>query len=201
MQGSLQRQPQIKILPAFGVNQRLRLREADIDEVVKTVQGVLPQHVDGGLDVTITLLEKNLKIMADMALMKEALTHLVRSAMDAMPGNDKFSLTINQANSEIESLLNGDDSIIGACAFISLAGGGTDVGIDEKIKERIFEPFFTTKTDGNGLGLAIAYRIIKQHRGSGRIKAESQVGQGTEVNIYLPLTKSEIVNMMSIPAG
>jgi two-component system cell cycle sensor histidine kinase/response regulator CckA len=201
MQGSLQRQPQIKILPAFGVNQRLRLREADIDEVVKTVQGVLPQHVDGDIDVTITLLEKNLKIMADMALMKEALTHLVRSAMDAMPGNDKFSLTINQANSEIESLLNGDDSIIGACAFISLAGGGTDVGIDEKIKEKIFEPFFTTKTDGNGLGLAIAYRIIKQHRGSGRIKAESQVGQGTEVNIYLPLTKSEIVNMMSIPAG
>jgi two-component system cell cycle sensor histidine kinase/response regulator CckA len=201
MQGSLQRQPQIKILPAFGVNQRLRLREADIDEVVKTVQGVLPQHVDGDIDVTITLLEKNLKIMADMALMKEALTHLVRSAMDAMPGNGKFSLTINQANSEIESLLNGDDSIIGACAFISLAGGGTDVGIDEKIKEKIFEPFFTTKTDGNGLGLAIAYRIIKQHRGSGRIKAESQVGQGTEVNIYLPLTKSEIVNMMSIPAG
>jgi two-component system cell cycle sensor histidine kinase/response regulator CckA len=201
MQGSLQRQPQIKILPAFGVNQRLRLREADIDEVVKTVQGVLPQHVDGDIDVTITLLEKNLKIMADMALMKEALTHLVRSAMDAMPGNGKFSLTINQANSEIESLLNGDDSIIGACAFISLAGGGTDVGIDEKIKEKIFEPFFTTKTDGNGLGLAIAYRIIKRHRGSGRIKAESQVGQGTEVNIYLPLTKSEIVNMMSIPAG
>jgi nitrogen fixation/metabolism regulation signal transduction histidine kinase len=132
MQGSLQRQPQIKILPAFGVNQRLRLREADIDEVVKTVQGVLPQHVDGDIDVTITLLEKNLKIMADMALMKEALTHLVRSAMDAMPGNDKFSLTINQANSEIESLLNGDDSIIGACAFISLAGGGTDVGIDKE---------------------------------------------------------------------
>ena len=200
MQGSLQKQPQIKILPAFSVNERLRLREADIDEVVKTVQGVLPQHVDGDIDVTITLLEKNLKIMADMALMKEALTDLVRNAMDAMPGYGKFSLTINQVNFEIESLLNADDPIIGACDFISLAGGGTDVRVDEKIKEKIFEPFFTTKTAGNGLGLAIAYRIIKQHR-DGRIKAESRVGQGTEVNIYLPLTKLEIVNMMSIPAG
>jgi signal transduction histidine kinase len=200
MQGSLQKRPQIKILPVFSVNERLRLREVDIDEVVKTVQGVLPQHVDGDIDVTITLLEKNLKIMADMALMKEALTHLVRSAMDAMPGYGKFSLAINQVNFEIESLLNGDDSIIGACAFISLAEG-TDVGVDEKIKEKLFERFFTTKTDGNGPGLAIAYRILKQHHGSGRIKVESRVGQGTEVNIYLPLTKLEIVNMMSIPAG
>ena len=199
MQGSIQRQPQIKILPALNVNERLRVREADIDEVVKTVQGVVPQHVDGDIDITITLLEKNLKIIADMALMKEALTHLVRNVMDGMPRYGKFSLTINQVNFEIESLLNADDPIIGACDFISLAGGGADVGVDEKIKEKLFEPFFTTKTVGNGLGLAIAYRIIRQHHG--RIKAESRVRQGTEVNIYLPLTKVELVNMMSIPAG
>jgi len=198
MQGSVQKQPQIKILPVLSVTERSRLREADIDEVVKTVQGVLPQHVDGDIDVTITLLEKNLKIMADMALMKEALTQLVRNAIDAMPGCGKFSLIVDQVNFEIESLLNADDSIIGACDFISLAG--TDVGVDEKIKEKIFEPFFITKTTGNGLGLAIAYRIIKRHR-DGRIKAESRVGPGIEVNIYLPLTKFEIVNMMSIPAG
>ena len=198
MEGSLQKQPQIKILPALSATERSRLREADIDEVVKTVQGVLPQHVDGDVDVTITLLEKNLKILADMALMKEALTDLVRNAMDAMPRYGKFSLTINQVNFEIESLLKAEDPIIGACDFISLAG--TDVGVDEKIKEKIFEPFFTTKTTGNGLGLAIAYRIIKRHH-DGRIRVESRVGQGIEVNIYLPLTKLEIVNMLSIPAG
>jgi signal transduction histidine kinase len=185
MQGILQKQPQIKILPAFSVNERLRLREADVDEIVKTMQGVLPQYVDEDIDVTITLLEKNLKIMADMALMKEALTHLVRNAIDAMPGYGKFSLTIKQANFEIESLLKCDDSIIGACAFISLAGGS----VVEQIKEKIFKPFFTIKTYGKDLGLAIAYRIIK-----------SRVRQGKEANIYLPLTKWEIVNMMSIPA-
>ena len=60
MEGNLQQQPQIKILPALSVNERLRLREADIDEVVRTVKGVLPQHVEGNIEVTITLLEKNL---------------------------------------------------------------------------------------------------------------------------------------------
>ena len=199
MEGSLQKQPQVKILPVLSVNERLRSRGADIGEVVRTVKGVLPQHVEGNIEVTITLLEENL-IMADMALMKEALTDLVRNAMDAMSGYGKFSLTINQVNFEIESLLNADDSIIGACDFISLAEGGTDIGVDKKMKEKLFEPFFTTRTVGNGLGLAIAYRILKQHHDS-RMKAESRVGQDTEVNIYLPLTKVEIVNMMSIPAA
>jgi len=137
--------------------------------------------------------------MADMVLMRETLTHLIENAMDAVPGYGKFSLTVNQVNFEIESLLNGYDSIVGVCAFISLAGGSTDIGVDQKIKEKILEPFFTTKTDANGLDLAIAYRIIKQHHN--RIKVESKAGQSTEVNLYLPLTRLEIVSMMSIPFG
>ena len=198
---SFQKQPQVKILPAFSFDGRLRLRETDLNEIVRTVESVLPQYVNGDIDVTITLLEKNLKIVADMALMRETLTHLIENAMDSVPGYGKFSLTVNQVNFEIESLLKSDDSIIGACAFISLAGVGTYICVDEKIKEKILEPFFTTKTDSNGLVLAIAYRIIKQHHGHGRIKVKSRVGKGTEVNIYLPLTKLEMVNMISIPAG
>ena len=196
MQSSLQKQPQIKILPALSVHERLRLCEADIDEAVKAVQGVLPPHADGDIDVTITLLEKNLKIMADMTLMKEAMTHLVRNAL---PGCGNFPLTINQVHFEIESLLNGNDSIIGACAFICLAAVGTYICVDEKLKEKIHEPFFTTKTEGNGLDLVMAYRIIKQHQE--RIKVKSRAGEGEEANIYLPLTKLEIVSMMSIPVG
>jgi len=192
MQGSLQKQPQIKILPVLSVNEKLRLQEEEIDEVIKTVQSALPWPVDGD-DVTITLVEKNLKFMANMALMKEAITYLVRNAM---PGYGKFSMPINQIHFEIESLLNANDAIIGACAFIPLAGIRTYISVDEKIKEKILEPFYTTKTDGNGLCLTIAYRIITQHQD--RIKLKSRAGRGAEVNMYLPLTKLEVVNMMSM---
>jgi signal transduction histidine kinase len=200
MQGSPQKQPHVRILPALSVNERPRLKEEDIDEVVKTVKGVLPQHFDESIDTTITLLEKNLKVMTDMVLMKEALTDLVRDAMDAMSGYGKLSLTIKQVHFEIESLLDADNSIIGACDFISVPRAGADIRVDEKMKEKIFEPFYTTKTAGDGLHLAIAYRIIKQHHDE-RVRAGSRRGPGTEVNIYLPLTKLEMVNMMSIPAG
>jgi hypothetical protein len=46
---------------------------------------------------------------------------------------------------EIESLLNGNDSIIGACAFISLAAAGTYICVDEKIKEKILSPSLPQK--------------------------------------------------------
>ena len=196
MRGSVQKQPRIKILPVLRINEKLRLREADIEEVVKTVQGVMPQHVYGDIDITITLLEKNLKIMADMAIMKEALTHLLRNTL---PGCGNFPLSINQVHFEIESLLNGNDSIVGACAFISLEAIGTYMCVDEKIKEKILEPFFTTKTEGTGLCLAIAYRIIKRYQK--KIEVKSKVEPGAEINMYLPLTRLEMVSMMSIPIG
>jgi signal transduction histidine kinase len=195
MIASYQKQPQIKILPAFSIDEKQRLKETDLNEITRMVEGLLPQYVNRDIDVTITLLEKNLKIMADMALMKEAVTHLLENAMDAMPGSGKFSLSINRVNFEIESLLDGDDSMLGACAFISLSDNG--VVIDKKIKEKLFEPFYITGNQGKGPILPIAYRIIKQHQGS--MKIERRLGQGTEVNIYLPLTKPEIVSMLSIP--
>ena len=195
MIASYQKQPQIKILHAVSTDEKQRLKETDLNEITRMVEGLLPQYVNRDIDVTITLLEKNLKIMADMARMKEAVTQLLKNAMEALPGSGTFSLSINQVNFEIESLLDGDDSMVGACAFISLTDNG--VVIDEKIKEKIFEPFYITNNQGKGPRLPVAYRIIKQHQGSMRI--EGRLGHGTEVNIYLPLTRPEIANMLSIP--
>ena len=192
---SPQKQPQIKILPAFNVDRRLKLRETDLNEITSMVRELLPQNVNWDIDITITLLEKNLKIMADMALMQEGLTHLIKNTMDGLPVGGNSALNTNQVSCEVESLLDGFNLIVGSCAFIYLAD--TAAGINEKIGERICEPFFTIKSDsGKSLGLPIAYRIIKERSRSTR--GEEPRGQA-EANIYLPLTRQEIVNMMSIP--
>ena len=194
---SIEKQSHIKILPAIRLDGRPGLRETDLNEVVRTVESVLPQHVYGDMNVTITLLEKNLKIMADMTLMQEGLTHLIKNTMDGLPVGGNSALNTKQVSCEVESLLDGFNLIVGSCAFIYLAD--TTAGINEKIGERICEPFFTIKTDsGKSLGLPIAYRIIKApNRCAG---GGNHWGQG-EVNIYLPLTRQEIVDMMSIPLG
>jgi signal transduction histidine kinase len=59
-------------------------------------------------------------------------------------------------------------------------------GIPDSIKEKIFQPFFTTKPtgQGTGLGLSLAYDIIKAH--GGEIKVETKEGEGSQFIIQLP---------------
>jgi len=57
-------------------------------------------------------------------------------------------------------------------------------GIPDDIKSKIFDPYFTTKPDGNGLGLATSYSIIKKHLGY--ITLESEIGKGSQFSFYLP---------------
>jgi signal transduction histidine kinase len=59
-------------------------------------------------------------------------------------------------------------------------------GIPSPIKEKIFQPFFTTKPtgQGTGLGLSLAYDIVKAH--GGEIKVESEEGEGSEFIVQLP---------------
>ena len=67
----------------------------------------------------------------------------------------------------------------------------TGVGMDPEIQNRIFEPFYTTKPEGQGtgLGLAVVFSIVNQHRGF--IKVDSNLGRGTTFTIYLPVANGQ----------
>lgn len=63
-------------------------------------------------------------------------------------------------------------------------------GISKENMEKIFTPFFTTKAKGSGLGLALSFRIIKEHGGFFRI--ESTEGKGTTISVFLPIAEIEL---------
>ena len=78
-------------------------------------------------------------------------------------------------------------------SYVHIMITDTGVGMEQKTLKRIFDPFFTTKekTRGTGLGLASAYGIIKNHKGT--IYAESQLGRGSTFNLYLQLSEKSLV--------
>lgn len=75
--------------------------------------------------------------------------------------------------------------------FVEIKIEDTGSGIDKKNLTRIFDPFFTTKDvgKGTGLGLNVAYNIIKKHKGT--IDVKSEVGQGTVFKIRMPVNLSK----------
>lgn len=66
----------------------------------------------------------------------------------------------------------------------------TGIGISKKDMNRIFEAYYTTKEEGSGLGLMIAYQIIREH--GGRIEVASKPGKGTVVDVVLPVRKEKL---------
>ena len=72
----------------------------------------------------------------------------------------------------------------GKYATVTISDNGC--GIEKEHLSKIFDPFFTTKAigKGTGLGMNIAYNIIKEHKG--KIDVKSQVGKGTVFTIILP---------------
>ncbi|PIE61972.1 MAG: hypothetical protein CSA29_00565 [Desulfobacterales bacterium] len=69
-------------------------------------------------------------------------------------------------------------------------------GIPRKLIPQVFDPYFTTKEKGKGtgLGLAVAYGIIKEYNGD--ITVESQAGKGCVFSIYLPIVEKDAVNIL-----
>jgi len=67
----------------------------------------------------------------------------------------------------------------------------TGSGIPEKIRDKIFEPFFTTKPpgQGTGLGLAVSYGIVKEHKGE--ISVESGEDRRTSFTLWFPVERDE----------
>ncbi len=117
----------------------------------------------------------------DAGQISQVIANLVVNADQAMPNGgtlyvscDNFCYDVNDAT--IPDLAPGD--------YVRVRIRDEGVGIPEKYVKRIFDPYFTTKSKGNGLGLATAYSIVKNH--NGLMTVESEVHVGTTFTIYLP---------------
>ncbi|MFH1066842.1 MAG: response regulator [bacterium] len=115
----------------------------------------------------------------DATQIGQVINNLVINADQAMPHGGYLS--VSAVNHRQESA--GENGLAkGEYVRISVRDEGE--GISPEHLSRIFDPYFTTKKRGSGLGLTTSQSIVKRH--NGRIAVQSELGKGTQFDIFLP---------------
>jgi signal transduction histidine kinase len=156
--------------------------------ILENLRKLLSRLVPENITFSVTLCEGDIPIMADIGQIEHVIMNLVANSIDAMPAGGELSINAGKASADGSGELPSYISP-GNYAFLIVSDTGT--GMDAPTRERLFEPFFTTKGvgKGTGLGLAMAYGIVKQH--NGYIDVRSEPGSGTSFVIYFPLHEDD----------
>jgi two-component system, cell cycle sensor histidine kinase and response regulator CckA len=132
-------------------------------------------------------------VMADATQLHQVFMNLCVNARDAMPTEGTLTISVENKTLFEADVRNNVEAKLGN--YVMLTIEDTGIGIPSHLIDRIFEPFFTTKGvgKGTGLGLSTTIGIIKHH--GGFVTVSSELGQGTQFQIFLPA----IVESIALP--
>ena len=179
-------------LLTFSRRQTQNPRTVHLGQTVAAFHDVLASSARGKIDLHIDIPQDVWPVSIDIPEFELALVNLVVNARDAMP--EGGSITVSAENVTLRGTET-VDSLKGE--FAALTVSDTGAGIPPEVLPKIFEPFFTTKTPdkGTGLGLSQAYGFMQQSGGG--IVVRSQVGQGTQVTLYLPRSRAPVTTVVA----
>jgi len=166
--------------PASG-----RQEPVSLNDTVREVLKVMEKDAGfAALDLQLQLDDRLPPILGDASRLKQVFSNILLNAYQAMRGAGRLT---------IGTRLRAHGNLVEA--WIT----DTGPGIPADILSRIFDPFFTTKADsgGTGLGLSVAYGIVKENRGT--IRVESTAGGGATFTLRFPTTEPQAQDQPSNP--
>jgi PAS domain S-box-containing protein len=167
----------------FGRKADFTRERIEINRPIKNVLDLVRKQLSlQNIQVQLELDENLPAILAHNNRLEQVFFNLVTNARDAI--NQKRETGAGSRNHVICIRSFREDE------RVAVLVSDTGIGIQEPLKERIFEAFFTTKKlgEGLGLGLAIAYGIVKDYGGD--IRVESQEGDGTTFKLTFPCARA-----------
>lgn len=152
-----------------------------LKEVLKLSRSTIPTYININQDIQP---DCGL-IMADPTQMHQVAMNIITNAYHAL--EDKGGIITVKLKEMILDSSELENTNLDTGRYAVLSFSDTGHGVSDDLINKIFDPYFTTKEKrkGTGLGLAVVYGIVKDHKGD--IVVESEIGEGTTFTVYLPL--------------
>jgi PAS domain S-box-containing protein len=184
-------------LLAFARRQPLHPSVVGLAQLIERMDSLLQRAAGDAIEIRFAIPAKPWNILVDPNQLENVLINLVINARDAMDGQGRITIALDNIRIDEGSELA--NTGIKPGEFVTIAVRDTGSGMPPEVMERAFEPFFTTKPEGKGtgLGLSMAHGFVKQS--GGHIRLASAPGQGTTVTIFLPRALQEVPDPMYIP--
>ncbi|WP_069299163.1 hybrid sensor histidine kinase/response regulator [Neptunicoccus sediminis] len=186
-------------LLAFSRKQTLQPKVISVNETLSDLTHLLSRLLGEKVQLNAEYGKDLPRAFVDGRQIEQVILNLVVNARDAMP--DGGEVSIKSGMRVYDRPTRVDRALVPKGTYVTVSVADTGSGIHPEHMEKLFEPFFTTKDvgDGTGLGLSMAYGIVKQT--SGFIFAKSTVGEGSEFTLLLPAhdgrEKSEVTTKSS----
>lgn len=162
----------------------------DLAQLVMETAGLFRETIDRRITVSTKVGQVPSMVAGDPTHLSQVVVNLLLNARDALVESLNAKALVDQPEIEITTQVvdrrNPTDSQVSSANYVELTVRDNGAGMSPETQSRAFEPFFTTKGLGSGLGLSTVYGITRQRRGW--LETSSELGKGTEIRVYLPLT-------------
>jgi signal transduction histidine kinase/CheY-like chemotaxis protein len=173
-----------KQLLGFARRQTLVMDVLSLNDIVAESVRLLGRLLPEDIRITTVLEPEPWLVLADRAQLQQLIINLVVNARDALPSGG--SVNICTCNTTLSERFATRHPEVTPGEYVQLSVTDDGVGMSDELQRHVFEPFFTTKPigQGTGLGLAMAYGLVKQL--NGHISLRSRPQDGTRFDVYLP---------------
>ena len=174
LKGSLRARELVKQILSFSRKDARERKHLRLGPIVEETFSLLRASIPATIEMKLDFSAENDNLYADPSQLEQVILNLATNARDAMREKGGC-LTLSVSNISFDGQQPDPDMQPGQ--YLMVAVKDTGCGMTEDVQQRIFEPFFTTKEQGQGtgLGLAVAYGIVKGYNGA--ITVSSKAGR------------------------
>ena len=168
----------------------------NLNKILKDTLTLLKTGIPKSVTLEQHIEDKDMPIFGDTTQIEQVILNLVTNAYESLESeNGTITVRLEAVQLTEPGIFQFGSLSSGHYAALTVRDNGK--GIADNKLERIFEPFYSSKKQGNGLGLAIVYGVVKDFNGA--INVSSIPDSGTVFTIYLPLSDVSLPQATDTP--